>query len=159
MADVFAKRGARGTMRKVSREHDFITQQKHVSEALTTYAYTLGVDPDHRPAEVRLMLRYIHTHLFDSKLTVEGIKASCGIKNHNVTTKFRQATGDGIREYVVGLRLDAAASVLSTMEVNIYILAEAVCYTEESFSRAFKERFGSSPLQYHRSKCIKEKPT
>ena len=63
--------------------------------------------------------------------------------------------GTGTREYVIKQRLKAAEIILREREVNIYLLANAIGYTEEAFSKLFKRVNGYSPLQY-REKVLRE---
>ena len=142
-------------MSKTDRKDDIVTQQQATTAALKKYAYMLDTQLDHMPIDVKTTAQYIHAHLFESSLNVNAISTASRTRNHNMTTRFRQATGKGIREYIKSRRLDAAASILSTQEVNIYLLAAAVGYTEEAFSKAFKNAYGCSPLLYHRKEMEK----
>jgi len=44
--------------------------------------------------------------------------------------------------------LKAAETVLKETEVSIYLLANAIGYTEEAFSKLFKRVKGESPLKF-----------
>ncbi|HEV2845772.1 MAG TPA: AraC family transcriptional regulator [Thermoanaerobaculia bacterium] len=98
------------------------------------------------PREVRDILDYIHAHLFEPGLNVNAVKVQCGIRNNNISTRFRHAVGLGIREYIEALRLDAADSLLRREELEIYLVAMAVGYDhQETFYRAFQRRFARTP--------------
>ena len=139
-------------MMKAAQHDDLITQQMATTKELMRYVACIDLPLDHIPREVQAMIGYIYAHLFEPTLSVEAIKTACGTRNNNVTTRFQQATGMGIWKYIVARRLEAAAVVLSTLEVNMYILAAAVGYTEEAFSKAFKNAYECSPFRYHRNK-------
>lgn len=118
----------------------------------TLVGFKNAADPhlDRMPCEVQRMLRYIHQHLFDRSLTVEKVKEECCLTNNNVSTRFRQSTGMGVRGYIINHRLKAARVVLRDMDISIYLLASVVGYTEEAFSRLFKKVYGCTPLEYPR---------
>ena len=94
------------------------------------------------------MLKYIHNHLFENTLTINEVKSACQVRNNNIATKFRLLVGTGIREFVINHRLNAAETVLKEAKVSIYLLVNAVDYTEEAFSKLFKRVKGESPLRY-----------
>ncbi|MBI3586887.1 MAG: helix-turn-helix transcriptional regulator [Ignavibacteriales bacterium] len=127
-------------------------RQQMISGALRRFTNVLDSRLGFFPSEVQIMLRYIHEHLFEETLTVESVKEACQLKNNNVTTKFLQTVGVGTREYIVSQRLKAAASILHTTEVSIYQIAFAVGFTEETFSKLFKKKYGCTPLNYRRER-------
>ncbi|HSS51806.1 MAG TPA: AraC family transcriptional regulator [Thermoanaerobaculia bacterium] len=98
------------------------------------------------PRDIARMIDYVHDHLFDSSLNVNGLKAGCRLRNNNVTTRFRQRVGMGLREYIEKLRLEAAARLLMQREIAVYLVAMAVGYEHyETFFRAFQRYFGCTP--------------
>lgn len=135
-------------MLKVASENDVVAQERAITRALGKCAELFDFLIEDTPTEAHSMLRYIHAHLFEQSLSVGCVRAACGMRNHNVTTKFRRSVGMGVWEYITARRLEAAASILSSQQVSIYLLAGAVGYSEESFSKAFKSAYGCSPGQY-----------
>lgn len=133
--------------------NDPIAQLKSIEEALKRFTDLLDSRLDYFPEEVQRMLRYIHEHLFEDTLTVEKVKTACLLTDNNVTTRFRQTVGVGTRQYIVYQRLKAAASVLHTTEVKVYLLASAIGYTEETFSKLFKKAYSCSPLHYRKGRA------
>ena len=127
---------------------DMATQQQVIDEGLRRFRDLLNSHISLFPENVQRMLRYAHDHLFEETLTVERVMADCGLRNHNVTSRFRVAVGIGMHEYIVNQRLKAAASVLSKNEVNIYLVASAIGYTEEAFSRLFRQTYDCTPSEY-----------
>jgi AraC-like DNA-binding protein len=98
------------------------------------------------PRDIARMIGYVHDHLFDSSLNVNGLKLGCQQRNNNVTTRFRRLVGIGLREYIEKLRLEAAARLLVQREIAVYLVAMAVGYEHyETFFRAFQRYFGCTP--------------
>lgn len=135
---------------RTTRPESLVSQQTDVTTALEGFAQALIPHHTDLPTDINAMLVYIRTNLFRPSLSAGEIKKCCRSRNNNVATRFRQATGVGLWEYVMRCRLEAAACVLSERRVNMYVLAAAVGYTEEGFSRAFKNAYGCSPRVYHR---------
>lgn len=129
---------------------DLITSQELIRHALAKFRDALDSHFSNFPAEVQTMLRYIHRHLFEKTLTVERIRKACGLANNNVSSRFKQCVGVGPCEYIAALKLRAASSVLRNGDAHVYLLASAVGYTEEAFSRLFKKTFHCTPTQYRR---------
>lgn len=130
---------------------DVIIQKQIIENALNNFRDIINLHIEFYPVEIQKMLKYIHKHLFEKTLTIEGVKTACKLTNHNITTKFKNCLGEGAREYIVRLRLTAAASILHYKSVNVYLIAEAVGYTEEAFSKLFKKTFGCSALHYRQN--------
>lgn len=98
------------------------------------------------PRDVARAVQFIHAHLFDAELNVNFLKARCGLRNNNFSTRFRQALGLGPREYIESLRLTAADLLLREEKLEVYRVAVAVGYEHiETFCRAFQRQFQATP--------------
>lgn len=65
---------------------------------------------------------------------------------------FRQYTGMSVIEYVVNLRLDYAANLLTKTSRSVLDIASAVGYDSVSFFiRIFKKKYGTTPSQYRKN--------
>ncbi|MBO2943539.1 response regulator [Paenibacillus sp. F411] len=64
---------------------------------------------------------------------------------------FKEETGHNFSDYVIGLRMDHAKSLLTGTKLKIYEVAAQCGYQYlPYFSRQFKETFGMTPLDYRR---------
>jgi AraC-like DNA-binding protein len=101
------------------------------------------------PRDIEEILGSIHGALFDPSLNVSSVKARCGIRNNNISTRFRRLLGVGIREYIEDLRMRAADRLLRDGGLEVYLVAMAVGYDHhETFHRAFQRRFGRTPSEH-----------
>ena len=101
------------------------------------------------PRDVREILDYANSHLFDEGLNVDAIRRACRMRNHNISSRFKLVVGVSIRDYVEGQRMEAAGRLLGNPELEIYLISASLGYShQESFSRAFRRRFGCTPSEY-----------
>jgi AraC-like DNA-binding protein len=99
------------------------------------------------PVQVARAVLYVHRHVFEPGLNAATVRAGCGVRNHNLTTLFRDTLGVTLRRYIETLRLEAAERLLRTVPSEVFLIAAAVGYDHhETFCRAFRRRFGCTPL-------------
>jgi transcriptional regulator GlxA family with amidase domain len=123
-------------------------QRDRIAAALLRFQARIPPSPPEVPAEVARAVADIHRHLFDPALDVTAVRQRCGLRNNNVSTRFRTALGEGIREYIERLRLEAASELLAAGNLEIFLVALAVGYHhQETFSRAFQRHFGCAPSE------------
>lgn len=103
------------------------------------------------PRDVARILRCVHEHAFLPDFNVTSARRLCGIRNNNISARFRNLVGVGLRGYIEDLRLDAARRLLETDSSEIYLIGMAVGYEHpETFHRAFYKRHQMTPRQYRR---------
>lgn len=124
-----------------------IVQQEIISKLLTIFQEN-RLKPGTYPNDIRRLLQYIQAHLFEVNLKVEEAKKACRLSNNNITTKFKLNVGLGVRQFIIYKRLKAASFVLLESNVDIYLIADAVGYSNEHFSKLFKKEYGVTPSEY-----------
>jgi AraC-like DNA-binding protein len=130
-----------------SRRH--FTKQMLIEEELKKFRLAIDLKPVGISGEVWSMLSYVHENLFDPMLNVNAVKARCGIRNHNVATRFRGSIGMGVRDYIEWLRMQAALRLLVHHDLEVFLIGLAVGYSyQESFCRTFHRIFGCTPSEY-----------
>ena len=101
------------------------------------------------PTEAQGMARCIHENLFDPDLSVKTLRARCGIRDNNASSRFRWTTGKTIREYIESLRMEAASLLLTKCDCAIFDIALSVGYNHpQTFYRAFERTFDCTPAVY-----------
>ena len=130
----------------IARNVDLRHKHEKLERELKSLLYETRPDTSSYPPDLTALLSCIHERPFDPSLNVNAVKARCGIRNNNISTRFRSLLGIGIREYIEALRLEAAGRLLANGDVEVYLVAMAVGYDhQETFCRAFQRRFGHSP--------------
>ena len=125
------------------------TKSALIDEELARFRRDLRPEVSQMPHLVRSMLDYIHEHLFDPMLNANTVKARCGIRNNNIATRFRNAVGMGVRDYIEWLRMQAALRLLAYQHLEVFLIGLAVGYAyHESFCRTFHRLFQCTPSEY-----------
>ena len=97
------------------------------------------------------VLLYIQNHLYED-LNLEELASVACFSPYHFHRIFRGMVGETLAGHIRRLRLERAAQVLQQSNRTITNLAfEAGYETVESFSRAFKDRFGVVPSEYKKT--------
>ncbi len=87
----------------------------------------------------------------DSEITLESLARDFGASRFHFHRTFSALVGETPRRHVARLRLERAAYKLAITSETVLGVALAVGFkSHETFSRAFKRRFGQSPQSYRR---------
>lgn len=104
------------------------------------------------PEDVRRVLSHIEENAFDPALNVQRIRLHCGLRDNNVSSRFRLFVGATIRDYLESLRMDAAAILLKQCGATVLEVALAVGYNNlQTFYGAFRRKHSCTPDVYRRS--------
>ncbi|SHK55080.1 helix-turn-helix transcriptional regulator [Desulforamulus aeronauticus] len=102
---------------------------------------------DHK-LQIQNSIDYIEKHLCES-ITLNEIAKQSHFSEFHFQRLFRKAVGVSVMEYVRKMRLSEAAKELAETDEKITNIAFKYQFSsEESFSRAFKRLYGSSPRDY-----------
>jgi AraC family transcriptional regulator len=95
-------------------------------------------------------LVHIQAHL-DQDLSLDALADHVGLSKYHFHELFQSATGETPKAYVERLRLEWAAVQLRIRRVSIVDVALECGYrNHETFSRAFRGRFQTSPREYRK---------
>lgn len=104
-----------------------------------------AVIPDRRLARV---IEYMSVRLAEP-LTMDALAREAGISVHHFSRRFREQTGFTPYDYLVRLRMEAAATFLRTSDLTIGEIAHACGYARPAaFAAAFLRHRGCSPTAY-----------
>lgn len=128
---------------------EILAKEEHLQRQLAPFLVQEAAPDASLPHDLAAIVRYVHAHLFDTRLSVGEALQRCGVGNHNASSRFKATLGVGLREYIERQRLDAAKLLLRTTHAEVYLIAEAVGYEYvESFARAFHRVVGCTPCGY-----------
>ena len=101
-------------------------------------------------ARLRPLLRFAVRHL-DRDLSLAALAEQSGLSPFHLQRLFRDFAGESAKQYALRLRLDSCASRLLGSADSILAIALSTGFrNHETFSRAFRRRFGITPIAYRR---------
>lgn len=101
---------------------------------------------------VNICRSYVHNHLH-YKITLNALARETGLSPNHLSALFHRETGMGLKAYILGEKLQAAALLLRESSLSVAQVAFQFGFCSHSnFSARFKEKFGVSPAQYRAEK-------
>jgi AraC-like DNA-binding protein len=118
-------------------------------------AFEPGSDSTDRVARYALRLK---SQFFRQETMVEAAR-SVGLSGRQFTELFRKVTGESWRQYILGLRLKHAASLLTDTDRSVSAVAFESGFEDLSnFHHIFKIEYGCSPLAYREQHQVRLPP-
>ena len=109
-------------------------------------------DLNEKSSSVQYALDEMHNNLREAELNFEKIAAGHGICLNTLRKKFKRETKVSLHQYFIGLKINAAKIMLSTLSYNIFEIAGFLGFEDPYyFSRLFKIKTGVSPKKYRES--------
>ena len=123
---------------------------KEAARTVTIYFQPLESDPAEKVDPfVQEFIGIVQEQIDDDKLTVERIAQSLRMSRVQLFKKVKNATGTSPSEIIRQFRLEVGKRLLSENTLTVSEVAYRVGFgNPNSFSRAFKDKFGSSPSEY-----------
>lgn len=90
-------------------------------------------------------------------LTLSELACALHVCSRSLSGKFRRATGKSVHQYELGLKLDMARMYIRSDPGRPFkdVAANLGFYDEFHFSRAFKQKYGVSPIEFKMRMGIK----
>ncbi len=109
-----------------------------------------GLEHNLQKERVRRIAEYVHRHL-DRPLPLADLASHMACSESLLRKEFRESVGVSIGRFIRRARILKACQLLHTSELSVTAIAEQCGFTSLfSFSRAFKQLNGISPLAYRR---------
>jgi AraC-like DNA-binding protein len=109
----------------------------------------MGVRVSQRKKYSEAFLLYVENNYYREDLTIEEIAKSMYLHPSYFSQVIKEELGLNALKYLNLYRMNKASQLLKTTELSIEEISSAVGYqNRHSFSRAFKNRFHSSPTRY-----------
>lgn len=88
---------------------------------------------------------------FQRDISIEEIAQACGLNRSYFGRLFRETVGESPQHFLIQYRMTKAAELLKASQISIAEVGCSVGYENQlHFSRAFKNVFGISPMEYRR---------
>ena len=97
---------------------------------------------------------FLTSNYRDKDLSVEAVARSIGLNRSYLYKVFKETTGISPQAYLMQLRINKACELLILPENTVTSVAYAVGYEPLSFTRAFKNVMGMTPLEYRKKNMI-----
>lgn len=100
---------------------------------------------------IRRSRQYLREHYHESSLSLENTAEAIGVSSVYLSRLFRQEMDVSFIAYLTQLRISQAIRLLTTTDLTIAEIAEAIGYeSQHYFSTAFKKSVGVSPIKYRK---------
>lgn len=107
---------------------------------------------DQYSATVKEVMKYVDEH-FGERISLEQVADEVFLSRPYLSTLFKKETGKKFSNYLQEVRLEKSCSLLRDSRLAIGEIAEQAGFFDSAhFSRAFKEHYGCSPLEYRKTR-------
>jgi YesN/AraC family two-component response regulator len=125
-----------------------LSTQDTVSLAAVSTAFT----PEIVPSDVLKIIYHINTH-FEEKITLDSLSEQFYLSRVSICKKFKDVMNCSIMDYVNGLRLNKAKSLLRDSKLSMEEIADACGFSSANYlGLVFKKEMGISPLNYRKTR-------
>lgn len=98
---------------------------------------------------IEKIMKVINADLSNPDLNVEMLASSVGMSRVHMHRKLKELTNQSARDFIRGIRLKQAATLLRSKKLSVSEVAYATGFSNLShFSNSFKEFYGVSPSEY-----------
>ena len=105
-------------------------------------------------SRIKKSVEYLNS-FYTEEISVPSLAKSENLSVSRYNAVFKEAMGASPIEYVTGLRIKHACTLLNTTDMTVGQIGETVGYTDKYFfSKIFKKRLGISPRSYRDRKNI-----
>lgn len=144
-------------------KHKDIFRHPQVSEVLTNPEdikmeidnLLQGINQEDDKGDTSFIIENVKRHIlnhYNEKLTLLDIGKSVYLNPSYISDLFKKKTGENISDYILRIRIEKAKELMSKPEYKIYMVADAVGFTNEKyFSKVFKDTVGLTPNQYRKN--------
>ena len=107
---------------------------------------------------VEMVITYLHSN-YPEDIQLSDLERRFITNRTSLSDRFKKATGQTLMNYLRGLRLKVAASLLKETVIPIYEICERVGFNDLShFGRSFRGVYSLTPSEYRAKFCWLEKP-
>lgn len=99
---------------------------------------------------VRNIIGYVRQN-YTQKISLEEVSSLVHLNKSYVSVLFKKETGEKFSDFLLRIRLEESCRLLESTRKSIQEIAGMAGFPDSAyFSRAFKERYGKSPMEYRK---------
>lgn len=99
---------------------------------------------------VRDIIGYVKQN-YTQKISLEQVSSLVHLNKSYVSVLFKKETGEKFSDFLLRVRLEESRRLLGATRKSIQEIAGMAGFPDAAyFSRAFKERYGKSPMEYRK---------
>lgn len=138
---------------------DDITELQLIAELYKLLAFLIEEFPSKAMSDSSILIqnyikqakKIIHTQ-YGTSLKVGEIADKLNLNRSYLYKIFKEETGYAIKDYIVQVRMEKSADLLTNTTFHISEVANAIGFTDAlAFSKAFKKYFSQSPSNYRKA--------
>ena len=121
----------------------------------STYTKQLKIEPSHIQVEsgkekfLKAVVTYVEENLHNTQLSVEDLSRHMGMSRGSLYNKLLEVTGLSPVEFIRSIKLEKAAQLLESSDMNIAQIAYAAGFaTPNYFAKSFKTKYQMLPSEY-----------
>lgn len=104
------------------------------------------------------ILAYIRANVFQNSLSLDSIGDEFGLSPYYVSRFMAEQTGENLKNYITGLRMEEAKKLLTQTVLPLYEIVLRIGYLDvSSFIRKFKKEVGMTPGEYREKQSLSKK--
>ncbi len=105
--------------------------------------------------KIRRILEYVRENL-STPLTNDSIGRACGYHPNYINRLIAESTGTTLKQYILSLRMEKAATLLQYSDISINELSELCGFSGATyFSAAFRRHTGMTPSQFRHNGTVR----
>jgi len=113
-----------------------------------TLSFSARLQNDKKIQKMNMVASYIHTH-YTTEIKSEALAEMAHYTYSYFSYAFKEVFGMSLTKYILAIRINKAASLLLTTDMNITEIAISSGFPDANyFSRVFKKETGKSPSKY-----------
>ena len=138
---------------------DDITELQLIAELYKLLAFLIEEFPSKAMSDSSILIqnyikqakKIIHTQ-YGNPLKISEIAKKLNLNRSYLYKIFKEETGYSLKDYLIQIRMEKSADLLTSTTFHISEIANAVGFPDAlAFSKAFKKHFGQSPSHYRRA--------
>ncbi|MGO4539208.1 response regulator [Paenibacillus sp. 2TAB19] len=139
-----------GESRYIWKEIDVIPDLDRLHQYVLSFLDLFDRDEGTGSAgKMREIVKFIHANYQEKGFGIQMIADHVGLSETYLCSFFKKQSGQTIKEFMTGVRVEKAMELLADQELKLYAIAQAVGFSDPNyFTTFFKKYAGCTPTEY-----------